>query len=59
MRRRDLLALAKCEQPRCPVDDARLNAFGREYNDYVEKLMRGQLDIKQWDRVLREWELLR
>jgi len=58
MTRRTLL-LAQCEQPRCPVDDARLNAFGAAYNEYVEKLARGQLDIKQWDRVVREWERLR
>lgn len=59
MTRRNLLLAAKCEQPRCPVDEVRLNAFVGEYNDYVEKLMRGQLDLKSWDRVLREWERLR
>lgn len=59
MRRRDLIALAACEQPRCPVDEVRLNAFGREYNEYVAKLMRGQLDLQQWARVVKEWERLK
>ena len=59
MTRRTLLLAAKCEQPHCPVDDVRLNAFVMAYNDYIEKLARGQLDIKQWDRVVREWERLR
>ena len=59
MTRRALLMAAKCEQPHCPVDDVRLNAFVMAYNEYVEKLTRGQLDIKQWVRVLNEWERLR
>lgn len=59
MTRRQLFLAAKCEQPHCPVDDVRLNAFVTEYNNYVTKLMRGQLDLKQWDRVLKAWERLR
>ena len=59
MTRRALLMATKCEQPHCPVDDVRLNAFVMAYNDYIEKLARGQLDLKQWDRVVREWERLK
>jgi len=59
MTRRSLLLASKCEQPHCPVDDVKLNAFVLEYNDYIAALQRGELNIKQWARVLRAWEHLR
>ena len=58
MRRRDLVLATQCPAPHAPVDDVKLNAFVNEYNEYVTRLMRGQLDLKQWARVLKRWEAL-
>lgn len=41
-----------------PVDDVKLNRFVAAYNEYVTRLMRGQLDLKQWAAVVRAWEAL-
>jgi hypothetical protein len=59
MRRRDLVLAAACEAPHAPVDELKLNRFVGEYNEYVQRLMRGQLDLKQWVRVVRAWESLK
>lgn len=59
MRRRELFALAAAAvAPHAPTDDVKLNSFSNEYNEYVAKLQRGHLDLKQWDRVVRAWERL-
>lgn len=59
MRRRDLVALAVCPQPHAPVDMDKLNRFARSYNDYIEKLKGDVLDLKAWEKVLNDWEMLR
>jgi hypothetical protein len=43
---------------RVPSDSWELNAFAREYNRYVEKLRAGELDLKEWDKVVHAWEKL-
>jgi len=55
MRRRDLIMAATCEAPHAPVDDLKLNRFVVAYNEYVARLMRGQLDLKQWASVVKAW----
>lgn|GEM_PF-7064004 len=59
MKRRELLALATCTRPHAPVDMDRLNSFARSYNEYVEKLKNDVLDLKQWQKVLDEFDRLR
>lgn len=59
MRRRDLVLAAACEAPHAPVDDVKLNRFVNAYNEYVTRLMRGQLDLKQWAAVVKAWEGLK
>lgn len=48
-------ALALSGAQRIPVDMDRLNVLAIEYNRYVEKLQSGEIDVKQWQKVLRAW----
>lgn len=44
--------------PSQPTDVDALNAFAKQYNLYAEQLRAGQIDIKQWQRVVRAWNRL-
>ena len=58
MRRRDVIGLAACVQPPPPVDEVKMNRFAAEWNEFVEKLKLGIIDLKQWARVVKAWERL-
>jgi hypothetical protein len=58
--RRYLLALATpaLASGTVPTDEHSLNAFAQQYNTYAEQLRAGQIDLKQWARVVRAWDRL-
>jgi hypothetical protein len=59
VRRRELLALSICDPPHAPVDMERLNKLAAAYNQYVDRLKDGILDLRQWSDVVRSWEKLK
>jgi hypothetical protein len=59
MKRRSLLALALPPEKPAPVSEQAMNRFAGLWNEYVERLKIGVIDLKQWRAVLREWERLR
>ncbi len=40
---------------RVPTDMDQLNGFAARYNDYVDGLRRGKVDLRAWARVERSW----
>lgn len=52
-----LLAYTRAET-RAVTDEQKLNAFAREYNDYVARLRTGIIDVKRWARVVEAWKRL-
>ena len=59
MTRRNLFALALPPDKPAPVSEAEMNRFAGLWNEYVERLKIGVIDLKQWRAVLRAWERLR
>jgi hypothetical protein len=60
MTRRALFFLAAAEPDKpAPVSEERMNRFAGLWNEYVERLKVGVIDLKQWRAVAREWERLR
>lgn len=61
MRRRLLLACllpwlaVDAAQSRAATDSEAMNLFSHEYNEYVDRLNRGIVDVKQWRRVVDAW----
>jgi hypothetical protein len=51
MTRRFLLWLLLPAYP--PTDEQRLNKFAQLYNQYVEKLKEGLVDMPLWDEVVK------
>jgi hypothetical protein len=41
-----------------PLSVERLNNFSEEYNKFIQKLQRGEVDLKQWERVRKAWKEL-
>ena len=52
------LAAADADKPP-PVSEQQMNRFAGLWNEYVERLKIGVIDLKQWRAVAREWERLR
>ena len=50
--------LAADDGERLPTDEARLNAFARAYNEYVERLKGGVIDARLWREVMVSWRRL-
>ena len=53
-----ILAVPSLAGPTIPTDERSLNAFAAQYNTYAEQLRAGQIDLKQWQRVVRAWDRL-
>ena len=52
------LAAADADKPP-PVSEQSMNRFAGLWNEYVDRLKIGVIDLKQWRAVAREWERLR
>lgn len=50
--------MAADEGGRLPTDEARLNAFARAYNEYMERLKGGVIDARLWREVMITWKRL-
>ena len=59
MTRRGLLLLAIDTEKPAPVSEERMNRFAGLWNQYVEQLKLGIIDLKQWRATLKAWEVLR
>ena len=59
MTRRALFFLAVTDDKPAPVSEKSMNRFAGLWNEYVERLKVGVIDLKQWRAVAREWERLR
>lgn len=60
MTRRALFFLAAADSDKPPpVSEAAMNRFAGLWNEYVERLKIGVIDLKQWRAVCQEWERLR
>ena len=53
-----ILAVPSLAEPTVPTDEHSLNAFAQQYIAYAEQLRAGQIDLKQWQRVVRAWDRL-
>ena len=42
-------------EPRAPTDERTMNSFAHTYNDYVERLRAGVVDLKRWKHVTEAW----
>ena len=60
MTRRALFFLAAADPDKPPpVSEQAMNRFAGLWNEYVERLKIGVIDLKQWRFICREWERLR
>ena len=60
MTRRALFFLAAADPDNPPpVSEQAWNDFAGLWNEYVERLKIGVIDLRQWRAVAREWERLR
>lgn len=59
MTRRGLFLLAVNPEKPAPVSEERMNRFAGLWNQYVEQLKIGIIDLRQWRAVLKAWESLR
>jgi len=59
MTRRALFFLAAADDKPPPVSEQAMNRFAGLWNEYVERLKIGVIDLKTWRAVCREWERLR
>ncbi len=60
MTRRALFFLAAADPDKPPpVSEQAWNDFAGLWNEYVERLKIGVIDLRQWRAVAREWERLR
>jgi hypothetical protein len=60
MTRRALFFLAAADPDKPPpASEQAMNRFAGLWNEYVERLKIGVIDLKQWRAVCQEWERLR
>ena len=60
MTRRALFFLAAADPDKPPpFSEQAWNDFAGLWNEYVERLKIGVIDLRQWRAVAREWERLR
>lgn len=41
-----------------PASVEKLNHFSDEYNNFIQKLQKGIVDLKQWEKVKKAWKVL-